>query len=263
MSAHSSLDHMLPVPAGRFPADLEFRCGVYQLRLAESDADCAAIYRLRFEVFNLELKEGLVSAFLTGSDTDEFDSICDHLLVEDCGTGCVVGTYRLQTGQMAERNLGYYSAREFEFAPYAGLRAELVELGRACIAQEHRTFEVLTLLWRGIAQYAIGNRARYLVGCSSLTSQDAAVGWGTYQKLQNFLADAALRTVPLPGFVLPHADSTSEDCTPPRLLRAYLALGAQICGPPAIDRQFKTIDFLTLLDLNRLSATARERFLGG
>ena len=48
----------------------------------------------------------------------------------------------------------------------------------------------------------------------------------------------------------------------PKLLRAYLALGAKICGPPALDREFKTIDFLTLLDLKTLPAMARQRFLG-
>jgi putative hemolysin len=48
----------------------------------------------------------------------------------------------------------------------------------------------------------------------------------------------------------------------PKLLRGYLGLGAKICGPPAIDTQFKTIDFLTMLDLDAVSPVARQRFLG-
>jgi putative hemolysin len=47
----------------------------------------------------------------------------------------------------------------------------------------------------------------------------------------------------------------------PKLLKTYLAIGARICGPPAWDREFGTIDFLTLLDLKMLSAAARNRFL--
>jgi putative hemolysin len=47
----------------------------------------------------------------------------------------------------------------------------------------------------------------------------------------------------------------------PKLLRAYLGLGARICGPPAIDREFRTIDFLTWLDLEQLAPAARSRFL--
>ena len=38
----------------------------------------------------------------------------------------------------------------------------------------------------------------------------------------------------------------------PKLLAAYLALGIKLCGPPAIDREFKTIDFLTLFDLEQI-----------
>lgn len=41
---------------------------------------------------------------------------------------------------------------------------------------------------------------------------------------------------------------------PPRLMRTYLSLGAKICSPPAIDREFKTIDFLTLFDLASFDA---------
>jgi putative hemolysin len=47
----------------------------------------------------------------------------------------------------------------------------------------------------------------------------------------------------------------------PKLLRTYLAVGAKICGPPAIDREFKTIDFLTLVDLETLHPRVRARFL--
>jgi nucleoside-diphosphate-sugar epimerase len=47
----------------------------------------------------------------------------------------------------------------------------------------------------------------------------------------------------------------------PRLFRAYLEISARLCGLPAIDREFGTIDFLTLVDLERLPERARTRFL--
>jgi hypothetical protein len=47
----------------------------------------------------------------------------------------------------------------------------------------------------------------------------------------------------------------------PKLLKTYLAIGARIAAPPAWDREFGTIDFLTLLDLKMLSSAARSRFL--
>src|SRR6266704_761580 len=96
-------------------------------------------------------------------------AVCDHLIVEYLPSRQVVGTYRLQTGVAAGSNLGYYSEREFDFCPYEAIRSELVELGRACIHCDHRSTDVLYLLWRGIAGYALRQRARYLIGCSSLT----------------------------------------------------------------------------------------------
>ena len=220
--------------------------------------------RLRFLVFNLELNEGLESAYETGYDTDEFDKACDHLIVEHRPSRQVVGTYRLQTGRVAGSNLGYYSAREFDFSPYEPIRNSLVELGRASIHRDHRSFEVLTLLWRGIAVYATERKARYLIGCSSLTSQCLQEGSAMYTRLLEFLAEPALRTVPQAHFSFPILSPTPRAtfARPPKLLRSYLSIGAKICGPPALDREFETIDLLTLLDLEQISLTARARFLG-
>lgn len=235
----------------------------YRLRFAENEYDLRGALRLRFRVFSLELNEGPEQAYETGYETDEFDSVCEHLLVEQAATGAVVGTYRLQTGSMAARNRGYYSAREFDFSVYDNLRDEMLELGRACIHPEHRSFEVLSLLWRGIGAYARENKMRYLVGCSSLTSQSPLEGHEAYRQLQGYLVEPLLQTSPLSEFRLPAADARTDAraLKLPRLLRTYLSIGARICGEPAIDRDFKTIDFLTLLDLEGLSSVARVRFL--
>jgi putative hemolysin len=246
---------------GTQPAALQLQQGSYRVRLAANEADLIAALRLRFEVFNLELNEGLESAFRTGHDVDEFDAVCDHLLVEHSPTHGIVGTYRLQTGINAARNSGYYSEREFDFAPYQRLRPEVIELGRACIHRNHRSTDVLYLLWRGIARYVIHHRARYLIGCSSLTSHDAAQGAAVYDLLHNYLAAQELRTMPQPRFAMPIVEVNGGAHEVPKLLRTYLAIGARICGPPAIDRDFKTIDVLNLLDLGELHPRIQARFL--
>jgi len=236
---------------------------------------------LRFEVFNLELGEGLAESYATGLDVDPFDEFCDHLIVEEVATGEIVGTYRLQTGQLAAANLGYYSEREFDFAPYEPLRCEMIELGRACVHAEHRNFNLLHLLWRGIARYAVERNARFLIGCSSISSREPADGVAVYQELQPYLVRRELRTVPRGQFrfrvvggggdagrsslslgqILPGSAPLATAGASSKLLHAYLAIGAKICGPPAIDRQFGTIDFLTLLDLHALPAIVRAHFL--
>ena len=101
-------------------------------------------------------------SYATGHDTDEFDRICDHLIVEHVTTGKIVGTYRLQTGTTAVANAGFYSEREFDFSPYNRLGDSVIELGRACVHRDHRSTDVLHLLWRGIAQYAMRHGGRYL-----------------------------------------------------------------------------------------------------
>ena len=257
--------------------------GRYRLRLAETVEDREAACRLRFKVFNIELGEGLVSSYQTGLDTDQFDLFCEHLLVEDKQESNparrVVGTYRMQSGATAARNRGYYSEQEFDFAPYEPLRADILELGRASIDREHRTPEVLTLLWRGIAQYANDMGLRYLIGCSSLTSEDPAEGWQVYRQLKQYRVSPEFETVPVTAYACPSeqegAYAQPSPCQPdpsirtsaptpvkvPKLLKTYLAIGARISGPPAWDREFGTIDFLTLLDLKLLSPSARNRFL--
>lgn len=236
----------------------------YRLRLADDAATLRAAQALRFAVFNLELNEGLAQSWTTGLDADRFDAVCDHLVVEDEASRQVVGTYRLQTGVAAARQHGYYSEREFEFAPFEPVRAQVIELGRACVHAQHRNFAVLNLLWSGIADYAQERAARWLIGCSSLTSQEAAVGAAAWQRLQPHWAEPRFRTVPTAAFACP-LDAVGAPPKIPKLLAAYLALGATLCGPPALDREFGTIDFLTLLDLeglrNRwLSRATHDRF---
>ena len=236
--------------------------GRYRVRLAQDGADRIAACRLRFNVFNLEMGEGLSSSYSTGLDRDRFDSVCDHLIVEDQEYGHVVGTYRMQSGLTAGATFGYYSAQEFEFAPYECIRQQVLELGRASIDRRHRSSEVLTLLWRGIAQYAKFHGLRYLIGCSSLNSKDPLEGWSLYRQLVSHLVSFEYITVPTAAFALPRNEPESAISVKlPKLLRTYLGVGARICGPPAWDRAFGTIDFLTLLDLEQITPVARSRFL--
>jgi putative hemolysin len=232
---------------------------VYKLRLAGGAADVRAAQALRFEVFNLELDEGLVQSYDTGLDEDPFDTVCEHLIVEDISAGRVVGTYRMQTGTRALHALGYYSEREFDFAPFEAMRPQVLELGRACIDSKHRNFAVLNLLWKGIAGYAQAHGARFLLGCSSLTSRDPAVGAAAHALLAQHLAPLPWRTRPQGAFACALDRVAVPAPRIPRLLSAYLALGATVCGEPAIDREFGTIDFLTCLDIQTPALTALQQ----
>ncbi|GAA3751199.1 GNAT family N-acetyltransferase [Terriglobus aquaticus] len=259
-----------PTPALPFlrPQELA-RTARFQARLALTEDDRRAVYRLRFVVFNLEMHEGLESAYLDGLDTDAYDDVCDHLLVEDTTTGQVVGTYRMQSGATAMRHHGYYSEQEFDFSPYESKRSQILELGRACVHREFRNSDVLNLLWKGVVRYSRERGLRYLIGCCSLSSQVPAEGRAVAELLQAYTVEPEWQTRPTAQCALPgepkEAETDENGATTegevPRLLRAYLAMGARICAAPAIDYAFGTIDFLTLLDLEMLHPRVLRRFL--
>ncbi|MEK6406820.1 MAG: GNAT family N-acyltransferase [Acidobacteriota bacterium] len=217
---------LFPVFAKAIPQE-ELIEGRYHLRFARTPQELDAVLKLRFEVFNLELGEGLESSFLTSRDPDEFDGVCHHLIVEDTTRNRIVGTYRMQTGDMAAAGRGFYSATEFDLSHLPpGVLENSVELGRACVAGDHRNAQVLFLLWKGLAQYVAHNQKRYLFGCCSLTSQDSNEGLRVMELLKqegNF--HPAFHTPPRPGFECVADDLAGDDrreVNVPKLFRIYM-----------------------------------------
>ena len=155
--------------------DFAFRRGAYKTHFARTWRELDQVFKLRYEVFNRELGEGLALSEASQRDEDRFDAACHHLIVRNAQSDEVVGTYRLMTHELAARAGGFYSSREFELdALPTPLLHGGVELGRACIAKAHRGRRVLFHLWRGIGAYLVHNRKRYLFGCASVPSLDGA-----------------------------------------------------------------------------------------
>ncbi len=270
---HSTPDTLAVIEPAAYPVSLdaipqEQICeGRYVARFARTREELDAVLKLRFEIFNLELGEGLESSYGTSRDLDEFDDVCHHLIVEDIDSGRIVGTYRTQTGEMAAAYRGFYSATEFDIAHFpAGVLEDSVELGRACVARDHRNTQVLFLLWKGLAAYVAHNQKRYLFGCCSLTSQDQSEGLRVMQLLEQQGSFHPSFSVPArPNYECRSDDlmgRSDREASVPRLFRIYLHYGAKVCGPPAIDRQFKTIDFLVLFDVFEMDAQTRRMFFG-
>ncbi|MEM7586761.1 MAG: GNAT family N-acyltransferase [Acidobacteriota bacterium] len=246
----------------------ELREGRYEVRFACNMGELDELLRLRFEIFNIELGEGLESSYETGRDEDEFDPVCHHLIVVERATGRIIGTYRLQTSAMAEQNIGFYSDAEFDLGRFPPrVLADSVEVGRACIALEHRNTQVLFLLWKGLARYMAATGQRYLFGCCSLTSQDPEEGWAVMALLQERgQIHPEVTTVPRAEYEC-RREPEAEPWPPgkvkiPKLFRIYLRHGALVCGPPAIDRRFKTIDFLVIFDVAAMDVRRFRTFFG-
>ena len=238
----------------------------YVVRFAHSSEEIDAALSLRFKVFNLELNEGLDASFITERDEDEFDLTCHHLIVIERETNEVVGTYRLRTFEMARNVDGFYSSSEFQLEnlPLEVLKKSL-EIGRACIARDHRNTRVLSLLWKGLAMYILKTKKRYLFGCCSLSSQECAEGLRVSHQLkqkgyfhETFLiaprAECACKAEDVP------LENLENDIELPKLFGTYLRIGAKICGEPVIDRQFKTIDFFVVFDVTTIAERYYKMF---
>lgn len=260
---NARLTTVYPVYPAGIP-DLSVEAGSYLLRFARTPEDLDRVLRLRYEIFNLELGEGLDESHATGRDEDELDTRFHHLIIERRDSAMVVGTYRMQTAEMALAGGGFYADPEFDLSTLPdAVRDVAIEIGRACIAKDHRNGRVLHLLWRGLAAYLDWNRKSCLFGCCSLTSQDPALGVAVHQHLEQagsvhpslvVAPRPANRCEVPPGQPLPAPHV-------PALFQSYLHLGAKVLGPPAIDRSFKTIDWLVILDTREFDpATYRTLF---
>lgn len=246
--------------------------GHLEVRLASNFREIDEALRLRFEVFNLELNEGLLSSYDRGYDTDQYDAWCDHLIVRDLQLGQVVGTYRLLRQRTAAQQIGFYSENEFDLtllkrsASAAGL--ELLELGRSCIAHTHRTYATINLLWGAIARFSLENGIGLLFGCGSLHVAEPSEVNPIYNYLrERHLAPEHYRVAPVPScrMALDNHPSTTDDerniqrrLSP--ILRGYLRTGAMICGEPALDQEFGTADVLVLLEMDRLAGRYRHHY---
>jgi putative hemolysin len=238
----------------------------YMVCLAETEDAIRQAQSIRYQVFNLELGEGLDESHQNSLDVDQYDFQCDHLLVVEQESEKVIGTYRMQTYQKAREYKGFYTADEFSLLDLPdGLLNESVEVGRACIHKEHRNGRVLYLLWKGIAEYMKMTESRYLFGCCSITSTDPREGWIVmdYLKETGHLHES-FKLSTNPKYKCPETEREKnawKEVKLPQLFNLYLDLGAKILSDPALDKEFKTIDFLILVDITQLDERSKKLFL--
>lgn len=231
----------------------------YDVQITRDPRCVREAQRLRYLVFGDELGARLCG---TGLDQDRFDAHCDHLVVRDRDEDDVVGTYRILPPDGARRAGGYYSEGLFDLALLQMLRGRMVELGRACVHAEHRSGNVMLLMWTALARYLIENRHDYVVGSASIGISDGGhVAASVYRTLaERFMSPEDLRVFPVRALALDRLHDTLP-AAPPPLLRAYLNLGAWICGAPALDADFRCADLPILLPLARMHTRYTRHFL--
>ncbi len=247
---------------------VEFSRGDFLVKTVRSKRDLRQVQSLRYDVFHREYKQ---KKFPFGLDLDRFDAWSDHLVIMDQRTGCFVGTYRLL---LEDRAPYFYSETEFDMSPLKALPGRKLELSRACIHKDYRNGMVISLLWRGLVQYAQASGAEYLFGMSSFKSTTTAEIARVYLQLRaEGAVDESLPCLPFGGYKIQDLHKAMEELTAtpdnpdapagnlvPALLKSYLRAGAKVIGEPALDEDFKCADFLTLLDLRNMGKAYERKF---
>ncbi len=254
----------------KFKAKINMRIemGPYIIKTAQSTEELLESFKLRHEVFIKEFRE--IDA--DGLDFDRFDYYFDHLIIVHKETNKIIGTYRLSCTDFSSES---YTALEFDLGKLLNQKGPHLELGRACIQKDFRKGAVISLLWRGIAEYMKLSNSNILFGCSSMkvnNPRDAALVYKYLLDQGHVLRE--LVSQPTPEFKMKDFDAwyaffksgLNEKQTNeaqelmPALLKSYLKQGAKIGCEPAFDVEFDCIDFLTILRKEDLSKSLAEKF---
>ena len=198
---------------------------------------------LRYRVFSAEFDAKLNGAEL-GLDMDDYDIHCSHIGVRDLNSGELVATTRLLDHQAAAGLGRYYSEEEFALHGLARLEGATI-----------------AVLWGELAEVLNEGGYRYLMGCASISMQDGGIqAQAIMQRLrERYLCTEHLRAEPkhpLPQLDLP-GNVIAEM---PPLLKAYMRLGAKICGEPCWDRDFQVADVFILLKRDELCPRYARHF---
>ncbi len=234
----------------------------FNIKLAENADEVRSAQRLRYRVFVEEMGCRLSAAHDEGLDVDPFDALCDHIIIVDQRTNETIGTYRLLRRSRLGPQDRFYAEGEFDIASIRALPGEILELGRSCVHRDYRRQTILNRLLAQIAAYIKEHRVTYLFGCPSVyTTEPAQVSRFYDLLIRKYGAPPAYRVTPLKGHEVPglapgtlkRGEEKEVLLKLPALIRSYLKIGVRVCGPPALDKEFGTVDFFVLLDAAEMS----------
>ncbi len=251
------------------------KAGTLSVRLAATDAEIDASQRLRYRVFCEEMG-GKASPEIQAQkrDFDEYDEVCDHLLVIDEAKSenlGIVGTYRLLRREPMRRVGRFYTETEYDLSALKDYSGELLELGRSCVDAEYRNRAVMQLLWRGIGAYSMANQIKLMFGCASFFGADPAQHAHALAYLHHFhRAEPEVRLRALPELyvemnLLPKDEVNEREALRqiPPLIKGYLRLNGKVGDGAVIDPAYNTTDVSIVVQIDQLTDKYFDRYAPG
>ena len=227
-----------------------FRRGRYAVRFAASAADLLAAQRLRWLAFHPGSEKD-------GVDTDSYDALCRHVLVEERPGGRLVCTFRIMVLDGAAGVANSYSAQFYGLSGLANYVGRMVEMGRFCIHPACHDPDILRIAWGAMTRVVKDESIDLLFGCSSFVGVEpgkyldvfavlkarhlAPKRWQPAVKAPNVFRYAA-RSRRKPDLQMAMAKM-------PPLLRTYLMMGGWVSDHAVVDAEMNTLHVFTGLEV--------------
>lgn len=244
-----------------------FLSGKYRARLAEDEADIRRCQQLRYLTFIAE--RGLGRGEAGALDSDGFDPLCQHMMVEEAAGGALVCCFRLMALEDGSAIGQSYSAQYYNLSRLAAYPGPMVEMGRFCIHPAWRDPNILRAAWGAVSRFVDDRRVELIFGCSSFHGVDAEAYRDAFallaekhiaprRWLPRVKSPRVLRFARLFRFIRPDVKLALRRMPP--LLRSYLGMGGWVSDHAVIDPELNTLHVFTGVEIGRVPA-ARARLL--
>ena len=246
--------------------------GDINIRLAQTAEEIDIAQALRYQIFYEEQGATPVKDMaIKRRDYDEFDAVADHLIVLDTSKHGLeqqlMGNYRI----IRKEAMGldrYYTEDEFDISNLKQAGANIMELGRSCVAEKYRTKPILQLLWQGLAEYIQYYDIDYCIGCASFPGIDPDKhALGLSYLYHHHLAPESIRPVALPDVytqmnLIPKEEINVKQAfgSLPPLIKGYLRVGSSIGDGAFIDTQFNTIDVCIVFNTSMMTDRYKKHY---
>lgn len=252
---------------------VNFRVGSLEVLIAQTKEQVRAAQALRYRVFVEEMGAKASKEMKAKKlDFDDFDSLCDHLLVIDHDrNGQVVGSYRLLRRSQLPRGGHFYTEGEYDISKaLAYFKGEVMELGRSCVDRAYRTRSTMQLLWRAIGEYVALYNIELMFGCASFPGHRYKIHATHLAYLYHYhLAPEEFRPKALkirrrskPMNLVEKEYLDKRECLSslPPLIKGYLRLGGFVGDGAFKDKPYNTTDVCIVLKTDQIADKYANRY---
>jgi putative hemolysin len=179
---------------------------------------------------------------------DNYDINSHHFLVYD--NDSLVGYYRLRQFNSNVNDTLASSLFDLDNFSYPIFS----ELSRACVDNNYRDGSVISLLWTNISSFLLTNNIKYCIGCTSTKNNIFELNH-TFSYILN--KNLVFKDLILPKYRINIEQKIDEEDIKKKnvttLIRAYGKQGALFSPWPSLDKDWNTIDFFTVFNVNDLT----------